>query len=98
MFPVYLPVSSPQAVRFLALIREGRGLKPSTRIAGISKETGYRFLRERYLQLRRSGSDPAAALTIVGVTSSRVASWEVARAGPAGCWGVGTSSDSFTGE
>lgn len=73
---MYLSLSSPQAVRFLALIREGRGLKPSTRIAGISKETGYRFLRERYLQLRRSGSDPAAALTIVGVTSSRVASWE----------------------
>ncbi|QSB24655.1 IS30 family transposase [Curtobacterium sp. 24E2] len=73
---MYLSLSSPQAVRFLALIREGRGLKPSARIAGIGKGTGYRFLRERYLQLRRSGSDPAAALTIVGVTSSRVASWE----------------------
>lgn len=73
---MYLSLSSPQAVRFLALIREGRGLKPSARIAGVGKETGYRFLRERYLQLRRSGSDPAAALTVVGVTSSRVASWE----------------------
>ncbi len=73
---MYLSLSSPQAVRFLALIAEGRGLKPSARIAGIGKETGYRFLRERYLQLRRSGSDPAAALTVVGVTSSRVASWE----------------------
>ncbi len=76
VFPVYLSLSSPQAVRFLVLIRVGRGLKPSARIAGIGKETGYRFLRERYLQLHRSGSDPAAALTIVGVTSSRVASWE----------------------
>lgn len=76
MLPLYLSLSSPQAVRFLALIREGRGLKPSARIAGIGKETGYRFLRERYLQLRRSGSDPAAAVTVVGVTSSRVASWE----------------------
>jgi IS30 family transposase len=76
VFPVYLPLSSPQAVRFLALIREGRGLKPSARIAGIGKETGYRFLRERYLQLRRSGSDPGAALNTVVVTSSRAASWE----------------------
>ncbi|PZE37280.1 IS30 family transposase [Curtobacterium sp. MCSS17_006] len=76
MFRVYLSLSSPQAVRFLALIAEGRGLKPSARIAGIGKETGYRFLRERYLQLRRAGHDPAAALETVGVTSSRAASWE----------------------
>jgi hypothetical protein len=75
VFPVYLPLP-PQAVRFLALIREGRGLKPSTRIAGTSKETGYRFLRERYLQFRRSGPDPPAALDLIGATSSRVASWE----------------------
>ncbi|WP_146237711.1 helix-turn-helix domain-containing protein [Curtobacterium sp. MCLR17_043] len=73
---MYLSLSSPQAVRFLALLREGRGLKPSARSAGIGKETGYRFLRERYFQLRRCGRDPAAALNTVGVTSSRAASWE----------------------
>lgn len=51
--------SSAAGVRFLASIKEGRGLKPSAREAGIDKEVGYRWLRERYLDLRRDGKTPA---------------------------------------
>ena len=57
---MYQQFDSPAGLRFLAYIREGRGLKPSARAAGIGKETGYRWLREEYLRLRGEGLDHAA--------------------------------------
>ena len=71
-----LSSSSPAAARFLAAIREGHGLKGSARMSGIDKEVGYRFLRDRYLALRRDGMSTLDAVDTLGVRSSRVASWE----------------------
>ena len=46
---MYLASSSPAALRFFASIKDGRGLKPSARDAGINKGIGYRWLREMVL-------------------------------------------------
>ena len=73
-----LSLSSPAAARFLAAIREGHGLKGSARMAGIDKEVGYRFLRDRYLALRRDGMGTLEAVDMLGFRSNRVASWEAA--------------------
>lgn len=75
---MYLSVTSPESVRFLALIRDGQNLKSSARIVGIGKETGYRFLRSRYLELRRSGMGSDAVVRALGFTSTRVLEWESA--------------------
>ena len=69
---MYLSSSSPAAVRFLALIKDGRGLKSSSRLAGITKTVGYRFLEEAYLRQRRSGILAKDVLADLGVTSRRV--------------------------
>jgi hypothetical protein len=42
-------------VRFLAAVRERSGVKPSVRVAGVGKATGYRWLRESFPVLRESG-------------------------------------------
>lgn len=68
--------SSAAGVRFLASVKEGRGLKPSARDAGIDKEVGYRWLRDKYLVLRRDGKTPAESTAELGFTSSRVLVWE----------------------
>ncbi|TFD69975.1 IS30 family transposase, partial [Cryobacterium gelidum] len=68
--------SSAAGVRFLASIKEGRGLKPSARGAGIGKEVGYRWLREKYLDLRRGGKTPAESTAALGFTTSRLLAWE----------------------
>jgi len=73
---MYLASSSAAGVRFLASVRDGHGLKPSARHAGIDKEVGYRWLREKYLQLRREGNTPAETTVKLGFTSSRVLAWE----------------------
>lgn len=72
---MYQQFDSPAGLRFLAYIREGRGLKPSARAAGIGKETGYRWLREEYLRLRGEGLDHAAAQTDLGFSSGRAGEW-----------------------
>jgi hypothetical protein len=41
---MYLRRDSAAGVRFLAAVKEGRGLKPSARAAGSGKQTGYRWL------------------------------------------------------
>ncbi|MGO1849060.1 MAG: hypothetical protein ACTH2J_00555 [Candidatus Microbacterium stercoravium] len=41
-------------------------------MAGIDKEVGYRFLRDRYLELRRSGLSTGDAVDALGFRSSRV--------------------------
>ena len=53
---MYLTPSSPTVLRFFASIKDGRGLKPSARDAGIDKEVGYRWLREKYLKSRRDAT------------------------------------------
>ncbi|NKX56755.1 IS30 family transposase [Arthrobacter mobilis] len=72
---MYQQFDSPACRRFLALIREGRGLKPSARAAGIGKETGYRWLRDEYLRLRDEGLDHAAAQAGLGFVSGRAREW-----------------------
>lgn len=61
-----------------ARFSQGNGLKGSARMAGIDKEVGYRFLRDRYLELRRSGVTAADTLQAIGFSSSRVPAWEAA--------------------
>ncbi|WP_167048203.1 IS30 family transposase [Salinibacterium sp. ZJ454] len=73
---MHLGSSSAAGVRFLASVRDGHGLKPSARHAGIDKEVGYRWLREKYLQLRREGNTPAETTAQLGFTSSRLLAWE----------------------
>jgi IS30 family transposase len=52
---MYQRSDSAAGVRFLAAVREGRGVKPSVRVAGVGKAAGYRWLRESFLALRESG-------------------------------------------
>ena len=73
---LYLSLTSPESQRFLALIRDGQNLKISARIVGIGKEMGYRFLRSRHLELRRSGMGSDAVVRALGFTSTRVLEWE----------------------
>lgn len=75
---MYLSSSSPTGIRFLASIKQGNGLKPSTRAAGIDKEVGYRWLRESYLGFRGEGLSPAEATEALGFTTSRLPAWEAA--------------------
>lgn len=78
---MYLRSSSPTGVRFLALIKEGNSLNSSARACGIHKEVGYRWLRERYLQLRQEGPSPAQAMSSLGFTTARLPAWEAAVSG-----------------
>jgi len=73
---MYLRSTSAAGVRFLAAIKEGRGLKPSARDAGVSKTIGYRWLRERYLVLRRDGSSVVEVTAELGFTTSKMLAWE----------------------
>ena len=73
---VYLSSTSAAGVRFLAAIKDGHGLKPSARQAGFGKETGYRWLRESYLVLRRGGRTAAEATMELGFNTSRRLAWE----------------------
>lgn len=75
---MYLSSSSPTGIRFLASIKQGNGLKPSARAAGINKEIGYRWLRESYLRFRSEGLGPAEASEALGFTTSRLPTWEAA--------------------
>jgi len=61
--------TSAAGVRFLASIKEGRGLKRSAREAGVDKEVGYRWLRESYLKYRRDGVPAADAEALLGFSS-----------------------------
>ena len=71
-----LSSSSAAGVRFLAAIKDGHGLKPSAREAGIGKAVGYRWLREKYVQLRRDSKTAAETITELGFTTSRLLEWE----------------------
>lgn len=78
---MYLRSSSPTGVRFLASVKQGNSLNSSARAAGIHKEIGYRWLRERYLQLRQEGNSPTEATESLGFTTARLPAWEAAVSG-----------------
>ena len=50
--------------------------KPSARDAGIDKEVGYRWLREKYLKARRDGISASETIAELGFTTSRLMEWE----------------------
>jgi hypothetical protein len=77
---MHLRSDSAAGVRFLASMREGRGIKPSPRAAGVGKETGRRWLREAYVRLRDQGLTRADAQAELGYFSPLVASWDDTRA------------------
>ncbi len=72
----YPSVDSPFALRFLASVAQGRSLKSSARSAGLHLEVGYRWLGERYVQLRGQGLEPDAALAELGCRYSKASAWE----------------------
>ncbi len=76
---MYLQRDCPMGIRFLAAVKQGRGLKPSARAAGVGKETGYRWLRESFTALRQRGLSVAAAQAELGFHSPMVQDWEAQR-------------------
>ncbi len=76
---MYLQRDCPMGIRFLAAVKQGRGLKPSARAAGVGKETGYRWLRESFTALRQRGLSVAAAQAELGFHSPMVQDWEAPR-------------------
>jgi transposase, IS30 family len=73
---MYVRLDSAAGLRFLAAVRDGRGLKPSARAAGIGKETGYRLLRESFLVLRAQGLSIEEAQAELGYSSPLALEWE----------------------
>ena len=73
---MHLQRDSAVGVRFLAAVKEGRGLETVRRAAGVGKETGYRWLRESFLLLRERGLGVEAAQVELGYFSPLVARWD----------------------
>ncbi len=73
---MHLQRDSAAGVRFLAAVKEGRGLKRSARAAGVGKETGYRWLRESFLVLREDGLSVEAVQVELGYFSPLFARWD----------------------
>ena len=67
---------SVAGVRFLAAVREGRGIKPAARSVGVHPWTGYRWLREAFLALRSNGLDAEAAQADLGCFTAKAQVWE----------------------
>ena len=67
---------SAAGTRFLAAVREGRGIKPTARSVGVNPWTGYRWLREAFQALRRKGLDVEAALAELGCCTAKAAVWD----------------------
>lgn len=83
---MHLRSDSAAGVWFLASMREGRGLKPSARAAGVGKETGYRWLRESFVALRDGGLTAAEAQVALGHFSPMVSRWDEQRAARGDGW------------
>ena len=67
---------SVAGVRFLAAVREGRGIKPAARSVGVHPWTGYRWLREAFLAHRCDGLSAAAAQSELGFFTAKALLWE----------------------
>ena len=67
---------SVAGVRFLAAVREGRGIKPAARSVGIHPWTGYRLLREAFLTLRSQGLDAEEAQADLRCFTAKAQVWE----------------------
>ncbi len=67
---------SAAGTRFLAAVHEGRGVKPAARSVGVNPWTGYRWLREAFLALRRNGLDVEAAQAELGCFTAKARVWE----------------------
>src|ERR1700712_2348251 len=76
---MHLQRGCPAGIRFLASVKDGRGIKPSARAAGVGKETGYRWLRESFTALREQGLNAVAAQAELGFHSPMVLEWDAAR-------------------
>src|SRR5665811_1270384 len=62
---------SVAGVRFLAAVREGRGIKPAARSVGVHPWTGYRWLREAFLAHRCNGLTAVAAQSELGCFTAK---------------------------
>ena len=60
----------------MAGVKEGRGIKPSARAAGIGKQTGRRWLREAFVELREEGLSVSAAQAALGYASPLMEQWD----------------------
>src|SRR5450756_1746784 len=67
---------SVAGVRFLAAVREGRGIKPAARSVGVHPWTGYRWLREAFLAHRCNGLSAVAAQSELGFFTAKALVWE----------------------
>jgi len=67
---------SAAGTRFLAAVHEGRGIKPTARSVGVHPWTGYRWLREAFLVLRRNGLDVEAAQAELGCCTAKAQVWD----------------------
>jgi IS30 family transposase len=67
---------SVAGVRFLAAVREGRGIKPAARSVGVHPWTGYRWLREAFLAHRCNGLSAEAAQSELGFFTAKALLWE----------------------
>ena len=73
---MWLRSDSAAGTRFLAAVREGRGIKPAARSVGVNPWAGYRWLREAFLALRRNGLDLEAAQAELGCFTVKARVWE----------------------
>lgn len=76
---MWMSADSPAAVRFFGVLAEEGRLKTSARMAGISKETARRWVRERFMALRDDGCSVAEAKERLGFSSSLMDGWDTAR-------------------
>ncbi|HZX98568.1 MAG TPA: IS30 family transposase [Dermatophilaceae bacterium] len=67
---------SVAGVRFLAAVREGRGIKPAARSVGVHPWTGYRWLREAFLAHRCNGLSAEVAQSELGFFTAKALFWE----------------------
>jgi IS30 family transposase len=67
---------SVAGVRFLAAVREGRGIKPAARSVGVHPWTGYRWLREAFLAHRCNGLSAEVAQSELGFFTAKALLWE----------------------
>ncbi|PQP19561.1 IS30 family transposase [Rhodococcus opacus] len=58
------------------MVREGRSLKYSARMAGVHLEVGYQWLRAEFFVLREKGLDCEQARAQLGCLTSKISAWD----------------------